>query len=80
MYKTDKEKANAYQKQLNRQNAYAKANFDHVSFVLPKGYKAEIKKRMAEKGFGSLTDYFKFLLKNDGIGCPDEPKSDDFQG
>lgn len=79
MYKTDKEKAQAYQKQLDRQNAYAKEKFDHVSFVLPKGYKAEIKKRMAEVGAGSLTDYFKNLLKNDGIGCPDE-KRDSFQG
>lgn len=80
MYKTDKEKANAYQKQLNRQNAYAKANFDHVSFVLPKGYKAEIKAKMAEKGFGSMTDYFKNLLKNDGVGCPDGEEKTDFQG
>lgn len=79
MYKTDKEKANAYQKQLNRQNAYAKEKFDHVSFVLPKGYKDEIKKRMAEVGANSLTDYFKNLLKNDGIGCPDGEK-DNFQG
>ena len=52
-------------KQLDRQNKFINENYDRIGIALPKGQKAEIEKRAAEKGFKTITEYIKYLLDKD---------------
>ncbi len=55
-------------KQLKRQNDYARANYDRIAFVSKKGTRETIRQHYEKQGFKSLADYFLTLAKKDG--CP----------
>ena len=56
-----------YQKRLDRQNNYNKTKYDHISIILPSGSKEVVLKACKEKGFKNPSEYFRELLKNDGV-------------
>lgn len=59
-------------KQLKRQNEYARNNYDRIAFVTKKGTREKIRQHYEKKGFSSLADYFLTLAKADG--CPIDPQ------
>ena len=65
---TEYEKLKAQkEKQLKRQNDYAKQNYDRIGFVLPKGYKSKLETAAGAKGFKNISEYIKSLLEKDGV-------------
>ena len=52
-------------KQLKRQNEYMMNKYDRIALLLPKGSRAELEKRMTEKGYKTITEYLKALIDND---------------
>lgn len=56
-----------YQKRLDRQNNYNKSKYDNISIVLPFGSKEKLLSVCREKGYKNISDYFKQLVKNDGV-------------
>lgn len=56
-----------YQKRLDRQNNYNKQKYDHLSIIFPAGSKEKILAACKEKGYKNPSEYFKELLKKDGI-------------
>lgn len=60
-----------YNKRLERQNNYNKLKYDHISVIFPAGYKEVITRESQKKGFKSVSKYFEYLLKCDGVLFPD---------
>ena len=56
-----------YQKRLDRQNEYNKSKYDHISLVLPSGSKEVVLAACQEKGYKNPSEYFRELLKQDGV-------------
>ena len=56
-----------YQKRLDRQNEYNKKKYDHISLVFPAGCKEKILTACKEKGYKNPSEYFKELLRQDGV-------------
>ena len=56
-----------YQKRLDRQNNYNKQKYDHISVILPAGGKDIVLQACTEKGYKNPSDYFRQLLRNDGV-------------
>lgn len=56
-----------YQKRLDRQNNYNKTKYDHLSIIFPAGSKEIILTACKEKGYKNPSEYFRELLKNDGV-------------
>lgn len=56
---------NQKQKQLDRQNAYNKDNYDRIGIVIKKGEKERIKAYYIENGFSSFNEYITSLIYKD---------------
>lgn len=56
-----------YQKRLDRQNNYNKAKYDHISIILPAGSKETVIQACKDRGFKNPSEYFRELLKQDGV-------------
>lgn len=56
---------NQKQKQLDRQNAYNKTNYDRIGIVIKKGEKERIKAHYVELGFASFNEYITSLIYKD---------------
>lgn len=46
-------------------NEYIKQNYDAIRFTVPKGDKEKIKQKAETKGYKSMSDYIKTLIRND---------------
>lgn len=51
-------------KQYAYQNEYIKKNYDRINLTVPKGKKAEIKKKAESEG-KSVNEYINYLINND---------------
>ena len=71
-------KADRWRKQLDRQAEYSKAKYDHISLVLPKGYKQLIQTVCSMHGYKSASEYVKHLMDMDGV-CLSMPGEDEIQ-
>lgn len=46
-------------------NKYIKENYDTIKLLVPKGEKEKIKQKAETKGYKSMSDYIKILIRND---------------
>lgn len=53
------------EKQLKRQNAYNKENYERFGIVVEKGMKDKIKEHYIAKGYKNFNSYIVQLIKND---------------
>lgn len=54
-----------WHKQLDRQNSYAKDNYDKIGIVVKKGRKPEILEHAKKMGFKNMTQYITHLIDED---------------
>ena len=46
-------------------NKYIKENYDTIKLLVPKGEKEKIKQKAEKKGFKSMSEYIKTLIRDD---------------
>ena len=50
-------------------NKYIKENYDTIKLLVPKGEKEKIKQKAEKKGFKSMSEYIKTLIRDDAGGA-----------